>query len=831
MPIEIKCKKVVSPAEMTGGEKEIFYGVETVGTPGGETAVQFSEPRPCIKMEKEISGKFHWKNKISGNRRIFRIRGMWDTYKYLPVEASSMGRFIEQRTNFAVVLNDKDVFRGVIHFCHYRQWRFWTAMDIPLPENAFHTGENTFKIINLNSEFKLNSANARFPESILKNSSFQVSDVAVIDLNLTFNDYLADFPKDIYIGHIVNGHKVYHIPTPEWWQLNIDLFRAMEQGNLMVFLPHRIFGGALIDWDKINLDKIEDNGLHIGFRCEELKYPGIDIAIYEKKLRNFIKRAKKILVGFGPHEHHALMSNVLKKHPEEKLSGICELFKKSYIGGPFKAIKNLDASALLWDTDPSFYSRYYLMAGADIPATELCVNNASLDIASTRGACLGFKRKTWVCINSFECQTFGGLMMREHHAAYDKHFEKKRENLWRLMQYSAYLGGARIIYTESGVFDHKITIKREFDSPHLQKLQDIQKNFIDFVKQYPFKEQPLCGFAYLQGKNDISKPSVVPEISKACGNADFSWNLLEALFVNFRFEERHKHSGSWFLERYHPRELISDTPYGDADILPIESEEKIMKNYKLLIMGGWNTLDKDNYQKLFNYVKNGGTLFLLAPQLTETEDINNPTTNLNKEWLAELCGVTHEPHSPGDVPINRLCINNSHRKKFRNVFRILEKLPKTHYFRVPVYDSECKQLSIYGKNSETIIYEKNSGFPFLTRNRIGKGYCYLGNIARYTSTCLVYKIISAAIRDVVERNIPREIALESGKCLNYYIYRKGKQKSTIFILSNDWYSGNKSRKGCINIFGRKINFSVSPEKLCIIHVSGNRIPNINYISV
>ena len=76
-----------------------------------------------------------------------------------------------------------------------------------------------------------------------------------------------------------------------------------------------------------------------------------------------------------------------------------------------------------------------MMKSASSPATELCVNNTVVDIATMRGTAKAFGKNSWAAINSFECQAYGGLSMRDQNAKHDKQFDKKRSNIWWLTQH------------------------------------------------------------------------------------------------------------------------------------------------------------------------------------------------------------------------------------------------------------------------------------------------------------------------------------------------------------------------------------------------------------
>lgn len=63
-------------------------------------------------------------------------------------------------------------------------------------------------------------------------------------------------------------------------------------------------------------------------------------------------------------------------------------------------------------------------------------------------------------------------------------------------------------------------------------------------------------------------------------------------------------------QRYDRRRFFfSGTPYGDFDEVPAEAESGYFNQYELLLNLGWNTMIAGDYDKLYSFVENGGTLF------------------------------------------------------------------------------------------------------------------------------------------------------------------------------------------------------------------------------
>jgi hypothetical protein len=822
MTMLVRQKVTVSAEDINPGECGWFQGMEVIYQ--GEFT-QYSDKRSCVPLgSRAISGSFNWDTSKSHDRIILRFRGMWDMYKKMPQSLSTMINHVDMRGSFEFKINGKTVFNDWIHFLNYREWRFWPAVELVVSQNILQEGDNRFTIINHTKAFKLTSNDFDISDSYLKNTIYQVSDIQFLGVDFEKNIDSFRLPKDTFIGTIVAGHNVYHISDISW---NIDRFIHDNQGNLLVFLTNHRMGGSSIDWDKVDAEKIVASGCYVAFRYYgSLEFPGIDEAIYHEKLLRFIDRLGNHFLGFGPHEQHGEMRRLCQRSPHVNLSEYPELYRKTFHDDRIIPIRNLTQKGKLWVTDPSLYSRLHIEEGADYPATELCVRNISIDVASQRGTTLGLGKDFWACINSFECQAYGGLSYKQQHVMYEKDFAKKRENLWRISNNMAYLGGARILYGESCLHDHKITIQKEFDDPHVASMRKIQTDLLKFIHENPLKGQPHCEIAFLQGQHDIFKGVTYPDFSQKNGGSDYSWKLLESALVNVRGENSNGNDDAWFEGECQIREMISDTPFGDADIVPAESTKTSLMRYKALTVCGWNTLDNSIFQKLLFYVKNGGILFIMLPQLSTSCQANN-NYPVDNEILKELCGVEQTKHdeTDWDIPINVLELEEKEKIRFQGLRQHLKKLPKSQSFREPIYNSYARDLTIVSEDAKTILTEASSGVPFMVQNKLGTGQCYLINLNRFSRSYLLYQTLNMALRDIY-RTLPSDVVLTQGEGINFYVYdgqQEGELKR-IYVLDNEWYvtENNQDKHISFAISGQSVELDLPQGKIIRIIVHKDR---------
>ena len=93
------------------------------------------------------------------------------------------------------------------------------------------------------------------------------------------------------------------------------------------------------------------------------------------------------------------------------------------------------------------------------------------------------------------------------------------------------------------------------------------------------------------------------------------------------------------------RQFLSGNPYGEADILPSNCDDRLLTQYDKVVMVEWNDLTDEYYLKLKRYVENGGVLFLAGAHLFANQvgviDWKNPHREqfFKDGQLGEFCGV------------------------------------------------------------------------------------------------------------------------------------------------------------------------------------------------
>lgn len=805
----------------------MFEGRENLPCLASVVRQNVSRRRLCVKIaDNEVTGEFDFIEKPLVTAAIFRIRGMWDMYRELPEDMLTPVRLMDTTGAFEIVLNGIPIYSGKITFWNYRRWRFWPSIDIYFPADLLRNGVNLFTIRNRTRPFR-ELKQGVVPSRFLSNTAYQISDVQILlcDNNAPAKVNMLD--EGTFLGHMIGGHNAIHLEGDDFSH-SIEMFKQTRQGNLIVFLMNPGKTNYDIDLDLIDTESIIRSGLHVALRYYG-KNDGATVPKkeYEGKLKSFIERLGANFLGFGPHEQHGLMPKIIQEYSSgDDISVFSREYAKLF-AERVGQIKKIHAAYPIWDTDPSFYSHFYLKAGASFPAIELCVQNASLDMASARGAAKAFGKEKWAAINSFECQAYGGLGTLDCEAAADPLFEKRRSNLWWLTQHLLYIGGARIIYSESGMFEHRVTLQKEFDDRHLQNLRASHTALAEFADTYKLRGQPLANIAYLQGNYDIYKGGMFsPSFVEAMGNSIYSWKNLEVCYPSVNRSipaderiESHKEDNL---------SIVSDTPYGEADILPVDASAEVMGQYKVLIASGWHTMETALLKKLESFVSDGGILVLLLPHMTSGNMKSDPCAHIDRVWLERLCGVRLSGHQEKDSPLGELLMSAD---MGEGLFPTLRSYLKNNNAADAAHSGTLmKRVISDGDGVHVIAKERKTGLPFLIEKKLGCGSVFLFNISDFPSQAPTYQLINAAITDIICK-IPFDVRLASGKRINFYLYPLNAKlrQYRLFVLNNDWFGTEDSTEAMFNIFGRDLCLEIPKRQVVVVDFSHQNRPIVkNY---
>ena len=298
--------------------------------------------------------------------------------------------------------------------------------------------------------------------------------------------------------------------------------------------------------------------------------------------------------------------------------------------------RNEIAPGPFFNTDSSLVFPWYAEAGADVICLELMPGDPLLCLSSIRGTAKA-TGKSWG-VHIAICW-YGGWQ-------FDEIWLKR----WKQSLYLSWISGADFFYPESGHYTYHSLANQEygFYTPETRAIRRILREIYRFGKIHKRPPSgPQINFGVIHGQDDghpgIWNPYVWGQYEDGneweSGPAEHSWFLLRLL---------RRKQDPFRIELFGSYDTSGNPPNGQYDIVPAYADN--FSDYKVLIFLGYNRMDEKLYQKLIQYVKDGGHLIIGLPHFN-ISDIHGEIKLINDGDLTELSGIRitgrHEGHVRG----------------------------------------------------------------------------------------------------------------------------------------------------------------------------------------
>jgi len=222
--------------------------------------------------------------------------------------------------------------------------------------------------------------------------------------------------------------------------------------------------------------------------------------------------------------------------------------------------------------------------------------------------------------------------------------------------------------------------------------------------------------------------------------------------------------------------------------VPTEADEAYFKHYSLLLHLGWNTMIEEDYGKLRNYVRDGGTLLIGLPQFSRhvKRDFLLGMDDLalwNDGDLSELCGV--KVHGKGEV--------------FSGTWNCADRMswPEAGLSAIPSSsseeDGECHLAEIGLAGGEVMVWDAFTNRPLIVRHTFGKGTVYLLTAYAYPGHEKLQKFMASLIAKLASENLPECHVEDPSREVFWNQWNEPDQVRRLMLLNTDW-TGKGNRK-------------------------------------
>lgn len=398
-------------------------------------------------------------------------------------------------------------------------------------------------------------------------------------------------------------------------------------------------------------------------------------------------------------------------------------------------------------TGPSVLFKYFFQAGLEVGGAELMYGPLEVVLAALRGASTAYGRKEFAAHLAVQWGT-------------TPHDTLERYRRYRLALLVSYLNGVNHINTEEGLYrmEEFFAVLDRFSVP-CREHGAVERQFVHFLNTHTRRGKLHRGVALLHGaydgwacfcrRNAWAQEGVEWEFAAP----EESWDLIRVFYPDSVLDAIYRHPCPAAPQGYYTR-----TPYGLVDILPVEAQSNVMRQYGAMAFLGWNTADAGQISRLTEYVRAGGTLVLGWPHLftdTRRRDAIYGTPHPLDAW--ELIGVRllgfREPAAPGSPTLG------------------------------------CVSL---GEN--TRILREKDGLPLVIENRLGSGTVYFVNAREYPASAGVREVYEELLRLLGQqeaRHQAQKGCLSSADTVETAVYDREDGHRVVYAINTDWYSREK----------------------------------------
>ena len=422
---------------------------------------------------------------------------------------------------------------------------------------------------------------------------------------------------------------------------------------------------------------------------------------------------------------------------------------------------------------------YDYEAGIDTVIVEVAPRNMEQIINFGRGAARAYKK-----------DVIGAWLAHEWYGGYHQ-FDPLKAKRFTSEYYSLYLAGYDMVCLESGfrkITSHVDAVLPE-DHPlpksYLKETEDFARFCNSDVR--PGKNGPITKVAFVQGNldgfgwgNSSSVWGQYYDEKWGFNSPEYSYRILNEVY---RSEE-------WHEERNFGDYDYSHAPaYGQYDVIPATCPLDVMKQYEWVIFCGWNTMTKEIYETLREYVKAGGNLLITAAHMRDSVDRAEKGKFTDVNW-EELLGVKLS---------EEIFRSNDGYKfaKYSTVDGVM--YPGTKRFLCdPAWSAGyTNYVKIEPTSATTVCYISDSFFPnaesqipFITENKYGEGNVIFMANSEYPGDSAIfpiYKVMVKAALAASHRNSDLKV-IGSDK-IRFAMY-EGEDSYKLYIFNSDFNSKN-----------------------------------------
>lgn len=402
-------------------------------------------------------------------------------------------------------------------------------------------------------------------------------------------------------------------------------------------------------------------------------------------------------------------------------------------------------------TGPATMFKYFYQAGFDWVGVETMYQSLEPQMAFLRGAARAYGK------------TRSGVHLALQWSTYP-HDTERRYRRYLLALLIPYIHGVTDFNTEEGWrFMETHYDAHDRFSPACTHHREQEQRFFRYTQSHSRTGRYTVPIALLHGRYDgwcgVGGTRIFGMPHIRIGEAEASWQILKAFYPNCSIQMSGL-SGMETIdfpttkeEAERPRGFYSGTPNGNVDVIPIENGKFL--DYSIIAFAGYNAAETDDFDRLLDFVRKGGTLVGCWPHFSQT----TLRADIDAKDFVYLAHPLTAALSCGAPEFCKAHVNGK-------AIRI------------------CKNPA----SGANILRATDEGDPLLCEIKLGSGRIILLNVVSYPGDEAVRAVYEEEILSLrKELVVQEETEILCGDDVEYGVYLQENGSRHYYLTPVDWY--------------------------------------------
>lgn len=361
--------------------------------------------------------------------------------------------------------------------------------------------------------------------------------------------------------------------------------------------------------------------------------------------------------------------------------------------------------------------------------------------------------------------------------------DEVKSNKYRLAMQYCYLNGASYVYAENALFKTNAFDRLDFEDEHCSLNRKYLRDFYEYTIKHPRKGELIVDKAFMFGRNEF----IMWQTNDRMGELkEKDWDLPVWGKWDNAYQDCYHATESWMpistkqnsIETPLNTKLFSGTPFGSVDVVSVEKD---FNKYKTVAFLGWNTMTDEIFNKLKDYVYNGGELVISYCHLNTVDRNDLEPKFIENEKVEEFFGGSICGEYEPDV---RVTFDDG-----------------TTYL-IP-NDDKINTIRFNGKNAKAICVDKfGNGVVFV--NSYGKGKVYFGAFKDYFNKPWAIKTMTHLLESIGKNG---DVVCDN-KNVSFTIRKQNDGKYSVAVLNMNCLP-NATENFNLKIYGKTISDTIS----------------------